>query len=181
MLLSASILFNALKHHRSSIVQLIRECEPGTLAATICMLGNSQMDIYYGTLQIPALSEEVMYQLEVLQVTGAEAYSQWLQETDGYREIALSDHSRWILLWGTEPGKYIHIHPARYSPYTMRVKATTLKTAIACLVFFPGNTLPGLDALNEVRKTVLQLSPVKGIEHCHHLWKVMAMLQNATE
>lgn len=161
-------------------MQLVQQVAPEQLATAVCVLGNSQMDIYYGELDIPALYQEIMQYITHAGVGEEAAYTAWLQQAGGYRELTLSDGSRWILLQGIEPGKYIHIHPARYSLHSLRVKATTLKTAIACLVYYPGNKAPDLEALNEVRKTVLQLSPVKGTAQCHHLWKVMAMLQGIT-
>lgn len=171
MLTSANILFNALKHHRGYIHQQIATATPDTLPELLRKLGNSQMDIYYGYLSMEGLFEEVLTQIPV----GSEAdYLEWLH--GAYKEITLADTSRWILLEGNVPGQYIHLHPARYSPESMRVKAPILKTAIACIVCHPGIAHPDLDMVNYIRKTILHLSPVKDLAQCQHLWQVMNML-----
>jgi hypothetical protein len=140
------------------------------------VLGNSQMDIYYGQLDIPAILEEVINKVKNAGITDEISYLQWLKDNEGYVEINLSDTSRWILLHGIEPGQYIHLHPARYSPHSMRVKAAVLKTAMACRVIHPDGSHPDLSTLNHVRKNILSLSPVKDLAGCEHLWQVTAML-----
>lgn len=176
MITSANILLNELKHHRASILRLAEQATADTIARSVSVLGNSQMDVYYGWLDVPALAEEVITQLTDVPLTGEQDYRQWLAEEGGYRKMILSDTSEWILLHGIEPGRYVHLHPARYSPHSMRVKATTLKTAVACMVCYPGNNEPSLEELNLLRSSLLQLSPVKEAGQCHHLWKVIHML-----
>lgn len=168
---SSNILFNALKHHRGYIHAQIETATPDTLPGLLKKLGNSQMDIYYGYLSLEGLFEEVLTHIPVADEA---AYLAWLKE--GYREITLSDTSRWILLEGNVPGQYIHLHPARYSPASMRVKAPILKTAIACIVCHPGVAHPDLQMVNHIRTTILGLSPVKDLAQCQHLWQVMNML-----
>lgn len=165
-----NILFNALKHHRGFIHEQIAMATPATLPDLLKKLGNSQMDIYDGQLGMTALMEEVVRQVPV---DNEEDYLVWL---GAYRELTLSDSSRWVLLAGNVPGQYIHLHPGRYSPHSMRVKATILKTAIACIVCFPGVERPSLEQVNEMRGRLLGLSPVRDLEQCQHLWKVMRML-----
>jgi hypothetical protein len=173
----SNILFNALKHHRGYIHRELENMTLETLRDSVKVLGNSQMDIYYGALDIPALFAEVTAKVQAAGIIDETTYLQWLKSNGGYIEISLSDTSRWVLLPGTEPGKYVHLHPARYSPHSMRVKATVLKTALACLVARPDGALPGLTSLNQIRKDILGLSPVKGLESCDHLWEVMRMLK----
>ena len=170
MVTSENILFNALKHHRGYIRQQLKQADVVTLPDILKILGNSQMDIYYGELDLPALFEEVLMVVD----KDAVSYLQWLKALGGYAEITLSDTSRWVLLYGTEPGKYIHLHPARYSPHSLRVKATVLKTAMAMIV---SDAETDLETLNRVRVSMLELSPVKNLEQCGHLWKVMEMLK----
>lgn len=172
-----NILFNALKHHRRYIREQAMAAGPAAFTQLIKVLGNSQMDVYYGMLNLPVLYQEVIVHINNAGITDEETYYKWLEEHNGYIEITLSDTSRWILLPGNEPGKYIHLHPARYSPHSMRVKATILKTALACMVYLPEDILPDIRTLNQVRKDVLQLSPVKDLVQCEHLWKVLRMLK----
>lgn len=172
-----NILFNALKHHRGFIHQQLEELTIQTLPERLKVLGNSQMDIYYGVLDLPDLFREVISQLTATGLSDEAGYLQRLKDNGGYFEIGLSDSSRWILLHGIEPGRYIHLHPARYSPHSLRVKATVLKTVLACLTIVPESTQPDLAVLNHIRQSVLDLSPVKNLSQCEHLWKVMKMLQ----
>jgi hypothetical protein len=169
MATAENILFNALKHHRGYIRRQLQLATVVTLPDMLKVLGNSQMDVYYGELDLPALFVEVIKQVDTDEIS----YLNWLKSHGGYVEITLSDTSRWVLLHGTEPGKYIHLHPARYSPHSLRVKATVFKTAIAVIV---NGGSPDLETLNHIRVSMLQLSPVKNLEQCGHLWKVMEML-----
>lgn len=172
-----NILFNALKHHRGFIRRQLADVTVQTLQERLKVLGNSQMDIYYGGLDLPDIFREVTDQLTARGLSDETGYLQYLKDSGGYVEITLSDSSRWILLHGIEPGRYVHLHPARYSPHSIRVKATVLKTALACMVILPEGTRPDLSVLNHIRQTVLELSPVKDLEQCEHLWKVMKMLE----
>ena len=128
-----NILFNALKHHRGFIRRQLQDVTMNVLPERLKVLGNSQMDIYYGVLDLPALFSEVVHILTATGLSDEAGYLQRLKDSGGYIEITLSDSSRWILLHGIEPGRYIHLHPARYSPHSIRVKATVLKTALACM------------------------------------------------
>ncbi|GAA3945528.1 hypothetical protein GO495_29560 [Chitinophaga oryziterrae] len=158
-----NILFNALKHHRGFICRQLQTANVTSLQS----LGNSQMDIYFGSLDLDALFKEV---ITLIPTDDEASYLAWLN--GGYKEITLSDTSRWVLLHGTEPGKYIHLHPARYSPHSLRVKATILKTAMAIII---ANAEPDLDTVNHIRRSI-SLSPVKSLEQCEHLWEVLEML-----
>ena len=62
--------------------------------------------------------------------------------------------------------RYIHIHPAKYSKHTIRVRATTLKTVLTLCV----NKIPirddasqNLQTVNKQRSLFLQLSPIKSL------------------
>ena len=175
---TSNILFNGLKHHRGYIRRELEDMALEMLPEKLKVLGNSQMDIYYGPLDIPAILHEVINNVSDAGISDETSYLQWLKDNGGYVEITLSDSSRWILLHGTEPGQYIHLHPARYSPHSMRVKAAVLKTAMACMIVQSDTTRPGLATLNHIRKDILGLSPVKDLARCEHLWQVTAMLND---
>ncbi|SHN25477.1 hypothetical protein [Chitinophaga sp. CF418] len=174
---TSNILFNALKHHRGYIHRELGNMTLDTLPEKVKVLGNSQMDIYYGTLDMPALFSEVAAKVQEAGITDEAGYLRWLKDNGGYIEMTLSDTSRWVLLPGIEPGRYVHLHPARYSPHSMRVKATVLKTALACLLAWPDGSQPDLSTLNQLRKNILRLSPVKDLDSCDHLWEVIGMLK----
>ncbi|GGH56841.1 hypothetical protein HNQ91_000088 [Filimonas zeae] len=161
------------------MLQLIHAQTPQTIYCALQPLGNALMDVYYGPLEIPVIFEEVTEHLLQLNIQEEAAYMQWLQAGGGYRECTLSDGSRWIFLQGNEPGRYVHIHPARYSAYSVRIKATTLKTALAWIICNPGNSVPDILSLNQLRQQVLQLSPVKDTSQCRQLTKTLALLQQS--
>lgn len=171
-----NILFNEFKHHRKCIHGKLEAMTLNNLPPHLKVLGNSQMDVYYGDLSKDTIYLQTLSKVRDAGGTDELSYLQYLKDNNGYVEITLSDNSNWILLHGTEPGKYIHLHPARYSPYTMRVKATVLKTAIACLIAWPDGSHPDLATLNHIRKNILGLSPVKDLDSCEHLREVIAML-----
>jgi hypothetical protein len=173
---TTNILFNGLKHHRGYIRRVLGDMGLEMLPDRLKVLGNSQMDIYYGQLDIPVILDEVINKVRDAGITDEASYLRWLKDKGGYIDITLSDSSRWILLHGTEPGQYIHLHPARYSPHSMRVKAAVLKTAMACMIARPDGSQPDLVTLNHIRKDILGLSPVKDLARCEHLWQVTAML-----
>ena len=50
----------------------------------------------------------------------------------------MPDGSAWVLRQGEEGGRYVHVHPGRRTPPTLRVRATVLKTAVMAL------RMPGL-------------------------------------
>jgi hypothetical protein len=62
--------------------------------------------------------------------------------------------------------RFLHIHPAKYSPFTIRVRGTTLKTVVALKVLTGKNMQNQLklQLVNEVRSEKLGLSPVKVLE-----------------
>jgi hypothetical protein len=72
----------------------------------------------------------------------------------------------WVLRLGEQAERYIHIHPGRYSPHTVRVKASALKTTIAASVWMKilNQAKLTVELLNYVRKEILGTSPVKSLE-----------------
>ncbi|HNS30515.1 MAG TPA: hypothetical protein PKL52_08290, partial [Tenuifilaceae bacterium] len=113
-----------------------------------------------------------------LKIVSHADYEDWLR-TSGleYRSITLSDGSSWTLRLGRMPNRFVHIHPSRYSANTLRIKASTLKTAIALKMVFPTlNIPPNLQQVNQARDLLHNLSPVKGIHSSKSLIKILAYL-----
>ncbi|MGC8823871.1 MAG: hypothetical protein ACP5PZ_04660 [Bacteroidales bacterium] len=168
------ILFNALKHHLATIKYFV-DNPPLQWRDELVVIGHSLIDLYVGHMLEHQIIEETMKQLKQLNVLSLPLYETWIGSM-GYRLIHLSDGSIWTLRRSKANNlKYIHIHPARNSPFTLRVKSETIKTAIAyhCLKYYQStdqNFLPGLtektgftETLNFVRKYI-GLSPVKKAE-----------------
>ena len=173
------ILFSGLKHHRHTLRDFIEN--PANeqilqLRGKLLAIGNSLMDLYIGELTETEIYEEIIEILSAQNAVPEEKYRQFLHPHH-YRTVTLSDTSQWVLRWGEKPNRHIHIHPGRYSPHTLRVKATTLKTAIAALIW-RRQFAQALDTplLNRLRKDILGLSPVRDLSEAYSVAKVMDVL-----
>ncbi|MCX7987703.1 MAG: hypothetical protein N2662_12270 [Bacteroidales bacterium] len=167
------VLFNALKHHWYTIKKFSGS-PPLQWIDELVVIGHSIIDLYIGKMTVEQITEEVIKELQRINVFEIKAFEEWLKQGRDFRIIKLSDGSFWTLRRTKHnETQYIHIHPGRYSPHTMRVKSETLKTAIAyqCLRYYGElNNLPTslrsasdkeiTQYLNYVRQK-LQLSPVK--------------------
>ncbi|KAA2239665.1 hypothetical protein F0L74_26090 [Chitinophaga agrisoli] len=175
-----NVLFNALKHHLGAIGHLIASCPVAELPQRLKVLGNSQMDLYLGRLSETDIARETILALAANGITSHTQYASWLQDHHGYRTIILSDHSAWILRAGKEEERYIHLHPGRYSPDSVRVKATVLKTAIALWIYLKHELITTIDlaTLNRVRREVLDLSPIKELAESKHILQIIDILKS---
>ena len=163
------ILLNTWKHHagalRQAIAEAVRAGEPGlqSLASQLVVIGTELMDLYLGPLTPAAIADRVLDALQADNRLSLDAYRAWLKESGGYAVLTFpEDGSRWVLRLGDEADRYVHVHPARWAPQTLRVRANVLKTAILVLAYIGvrgGNPL-GLTVLNEVRRQFLGLSPL---------------------
>lgn len=174
-----NIQFNALKHHLGAIGNFIATCPVAELPQHLKILGNSQMDLYLGHLQIAEIGQETLDALWERDINTLPEYAHWLDQEEGYQSLTLSDQSTWILRMGQEEtGRYIHLHPSRYSPHSVRVKATVLKTAIALASYYKNGLIKELDlqALNQVRAAVVELPPIKDLSESRHILTIMELV-----
>jgi len=163
--------FNCWKHHAGFIKKQIKyygdeKISVEELQKMLLVIGDSQMDLYVGELSPQKICDEMCIKLKSAGVLTFEDYTQWLFEKGKeYKLIEISDSSFWALRLGKQKERYVHIHPGRYSPFTLRVKALTLKTAITVLILNYEKPFPLINALqiNEVRKKILNSPPVKKI------------------
>ncbi len=132
------------------------------------------MDLYLGDLSVDDIEKEVFDRLKGSRVVDRITYHRFIRDNDGFVKIQLSDRSFWILRMGEDDQHHIHIHPARNCPKTVRVRASTLKTAIAILV--EGGGQMDLAGINRIRNKVLRLSPVKTFNKSSGLSKVVEAL-----
>jgi hypothetical protein len=165
------VTLNCWKHHagfiknQSNILQrkIVSKAE---LRKLLLIIGESQMDLYLGNFNPKQIANEIINNVKSIGVKSYSNYSKWLlEEGKNYRQMEISDKSIWTLRLGNEKKRYIHIHPGRYSPLTIRVKATTLKTTIAvkALVIRGKSDFPDLKSINEARTSFLKLPPLKSL------------------
>ena len=101
-------------------------------------------------------------QLKEQELLSLKRYTIWVEENGGYCMIELGDSSQWVLRLGHKPDQWVHLHPARYSPHTIRIKAHTLKTALALAILYPWHNVEILSQLTRINivRSHLQLSPL---------------------
>ncbi|WP_142687618.1 hypothetical protein [Chitinophaga polysaccharea] len=159
---------------------MLAQSDPAEINTRLLSLGGSQMDMYTGSLTPEAIFDEIRGQLKLAGVNTRTDYEALLAKNDGYTEteVVLSDASVWILRLAEDKAHYIHLHPGRYSPYTFRVKASALKTALAYQAATQYHLLTKdlLADLNRVRKE-LRLSPLRSISESGHILEVIALLK----
>ena len=163
------VLYNAWKHHaawvRARLAGAITAGPAGVdmLAAEIVILGNSLMDFYTGELAADAVARQVLAQLEADGRLAPEAFAEWLSRQGGYGLVTLpADTSVWALRLGPAGGRYVHLHPGRHTPHTVRVNAATLKTAVLAhaVAGVTGGSAFDVAVVNAARKRYLDLPPV---------------------
>ncbi|CAM3564136.1 hypothetical protein POKO110462_09395 [Pontibacter korlensis] len=174
------ILFHPLKHHLGYIKEFVYEglqMPEQELMKYFRRIGGSQLDLYIGTLSPLQISEEVILYLQAQHVHQAESFNSFLAPI-GYRICTLSDNSAWTLRWGVHAKRHVHLHPGRYSPHTLRVKANHLNTAIAVAIAGLKYGQPlSLELLNQARADWLELPPVIGYTSEEGLGKIIALMQ----
>ena len=178
------ISFNCRKHHAGLIKEQIRqinsENDLETLKFFLLKIGESQMDLYLGKFSPEEISNQVIKTLKREKIFSFENYKKWLcKDGNDYQLITLKDKSIWILRLGENLQSYIHIHPGRYSPNTIRVKATTLKTAILILCFEQLGKIENINTefLNEIRKKYLNEPPIKSLSKSSGILRVVDLFR----
>lgn len=177
-------IFNAQKHHAGFLKNIVSEAINSGLSKTdlltfIQKIGNSMIDIYYGALSIDDIITEIRNQLVEGEHFERDQFEEYLNQAPAaYVNVIISDSSVWTLLIGNDQECYIHIHPARQSPHTVRVRALALKTALILKIYYS----PTLEAgdlvllVNEVRKNFLDESPIKNISYTKNLIRVIKLI-----
>jgi hypothetical protein len=139
----------------------VKSASPETIIAQLDSICNNYIDIYTGTITPAAISNSVISILKSIQALDANAFIHWVATKNGYRQITLEDRSEWIVRKSNEAERYIHLHPARTGPFTIRFKGSTLKTVYLLKTISP--EIPSLEKVNSIRKQI-GLSPVKKLE-----------------
>jgi hypothetical protein len=159
--------FNPMKHHLPFILSFMsvklkeeNKIDVGKMVKEVRHIGTSVMDLYTGTLAIEEICNEIHKFLVSHNVDKIKEFSAWagIRYSD-YKTITISDSSQWMLKFHNDNRRFVHIFPARMSPYSKRIKANTLKTALLYHILI-GKDFIVHDDLNKARR-YLGLSPVK--------------------
>ncbi len=177
------LLFNPLKHYLPFIREFIENhvadsSGPGLKALTreIRHIGTCVMDIYSGQLRPDEIFGEINSFLISSGLKSKELFMNWTGPGhNDYRIVTLSDSSSWMLKYHDHPSHYVHIFPARSSPYTFRVKANTLKSAILYIIVI-GKDYVSEDDLNGAR-ALAGLSPVREVTDAEAVTEMIEILR----
>lgn len=187
-LIPEPILFNCWKHHLGFIKDKIISAHSNDkndikdFAGKLYIMGNSLSDFYIGKLSIVEITGFIIKKLNGFNVLKKELYKDWIQsENKEYRIIGLQDRSTWALRFGKEKDRYIHVHPARYSVNSIRVRSTSLKTAALVVLWVNnfGGSYEDLNLINSIRIIYLNESPVKSISNYTGLGKIIRIFANS--
>jgi hypothetical protein len=132
------------------------------LADELVVVGTKLMDLYHGPLSPRGIADKVMAELMAARRETPSGFREWVNVAGGYRVIEFpEDTSRWVLRAGDDD-RFVHVHPARYSPLTVRVRATVLTTAVMVLAHtgLNGGDPLSRPVVNAVRRDYLGLPTV---------------------
>jgi hypothetical protein len=161
------VLLNTWKHHagwiRWRIGEAVAAGQVDVLPQEMVVIGNRLMDLYTGPLTPAVIGEHVVERLRARGRLEFEPLSAWLQGKGQYALIELPDGSKWTVRLGPPEGRYLHLHPGRWAPNTMRVQANTLKSAVVthAHALLAGGCPTDLAVVNEARRKYLGLLPVR--------------------
>jgi hypothetical protein len=174
---------NCWKHHagfiKNQILSVTSVEEIEKLNSSLRKIGELQMDLYLGKFLVEEISNQIIKTLKREKTFSFEDYKKWLyKDRKGYQLVKLMDKSIWTLRLGENEQRYIHIHPGRYSLHTIRVKATTLKTAILALCFEQVGEMKSIntEAVNHIRKKYLNEPPIKSLSKASGLMRLIGLL-----
>jgi len=162
------IMFSPIKHHLHFLqkeIKIWRGLTWEEVLENLLQVGNNLIDFYTGSLTVDQICREALEYFEQKDLLNHEAFLVWIQPSK-WKKIQLSDGSEWLIKIGNDARRYIHIHPAKYSEYSIRVRATTLKTVLVLQIqeIRPKkHAKTDLENVNTTRKKLLDLSPIKSL------------------
>ncbi|HEY7751933.1 MAG TPA: hypothetical protein VH917_06540 [Ignavibacteriaceae bacterium] len=179
------IRLNCWKHHAGFILKQAAtansESDLIDLKEKLLVIGESQMDLYLGNYSPGSISGLIIEKLKKKNLVDYNQYQRWLQkDNSGYKLVTLPDKSKWTLRLGNDLKRFIHIHTARNSPLTKRVKAAILKTTICFLAwrkFNPEENLK-LDVINMLRMNYVSAPPLKSLSRSTGIEKLIKLFDS---
>lgn len=181
------VTYNPYKHHFRFLQNSINKWRTlpwQTVEQELLSIGSNLIDFYLGALTVEEVVHETITFFKASGIANRDEFMQWLHPHQ-WKKIVLSDGSEWLIKAGNEKERYVHIHPAKYSAHTIRVRAVTLKTVLALEVErIQIQEIPqqNLEAVNHIRKKLLDLSPVKSLRKSEsgilRLWHIFQAPNN---
>ncbi|HZK95999.1 MAG TPA: hypothetical protein VFC67_17500 [Prolixibacteraceae bacterium] len=170
--------FNPFKHHRNYILGILGSAGPEGIIGLLHQVCNNYIDIYTGIMSPGAIVNDVVHILKSKRVFQKTDFTHWVASQNGYQQIKLEDQSEWVIRIGNDNERYIHIHPTRTGPFTIRLKGSSLKTIYmlkTCFEDFPESL--SLEKVNQIRMQI-GLSPVKKLDRNKGILKCYASFFN---
>jgi hypothetical protein len=179
----APFLFNAWKHHAGHLRRRVRDAVAAgpdgidALARNLVVVGTELMDLYTGALHPAEIADRLAERLRADRLDESGAYRAWVAEAGGFRLLTLDDQSGWLLRAGDPDGRFAHVHPGRWVPHTVRVRANVLKTAVLALAWagVHGGDARRVATVNAARQ-LLGLPPVPNVAGDQGLGRVLDLL-----
>lgn len=167
-MLPIPVALNTWKHHLGFVrdgLAYFRQVPPdhGRVKDLIASIEGSLIDVYLGKLSPLEISDEVLNQIDSENLFDCYSFKKWIYAFgNSYRNIMLSDKSKWTIQLGVSQDRFVHIHPGRYSEFTIRVKASTLKTALSYSFLYGfKDEHYSIDTINKARNDLALLPPMK--------------------
>ncbi len=133
------VLLNGWKHHLGYVYGKIsdivanQESPEENINKILNQIGRSQFDLYTGKYSESKIRDKILEEIPKMDKL---EYFSWLEGGNKrFKNISIDDDSSWTMLKGNSSSYYIHVHPARHSPYSIRVKANQWKSAIISLIY----------------------------------------------
>ena len=166
------VLLNTWKHHagwlRWKIADALNRGPAGVAAlpAEMAVVGARLMDLYTGDLTPAAVAADVLGRLASAGRTTFPALADWLASQGEYALLPVADGSRWTVRLGPADGRYVHLHPGRWVPHTVRVQANALRTAVMAVAHarLTGGDPLAVAVVNAARVGYLGLTPVARVD-----------------
>jgi hypothetical protein len=177
------VLFNPLKHHLGYIKEFIAANtgdnsypDNSAVVKELKHIGGSVMDLYSGLLSYNEIGDELQCFLKTKKIDRSALFHSWAgTDPKDFKTIYLSDGSNWVLKFFESEHRFVHAFPARYSPFSFRIKANTLKSAILYRIFLNRDIITEED-LNTTR-AIAGLSPVRDIFDTEAVIEMIEMLK----
>jgi hypothetical protein len=184
--LPAPVLFNTWKHHAGALRERIALIAPGgeraleQLPKRLQVIGAELMDLYTGELTPIEIAEKTIEALKTAGRLERGAFLRWVEANRGYQVVTFAEEgSGWVLRAGDEGERFVHVHPARWAPWTCRIRANVAKTAIMVLAAaaVSGRDPLDIDLINAVRRRYLDLSPIRELSRDEGLRTMIELLR----